>query len=203
MKTIALSIVVFLTFILQASGQINPITNLTWLHYYESPNNYFQLSWDEPESPHDELIGYNIYREDDLYRFQTENTLYHLEDGSNCETDFLMYNEGLGFEAHVIAVYNPGPVESGYTETVFVQGHAIKVEDFKNQKAIVFPNPSNGILNIGNENLTTIQIYNTAGKKIKELTPQAQIDLSDISKGIYFMKLISSKGVLVNKIILE
>src|SRR5690606_39503594 len=63
-----------------------------------------------------ELIGYNVYRDNDLYRFQTENTLYNFEQSSNCDEDFLMYNNGLGFYAHVTAVYNPGSVESGYTE---------------------------------------------------------------------------------------
>lgn len=46
-------------------------------------------------------------------------------------------------------------------------------------------------------------IYNLSGQKVKELASQSQIDLSDISKGMYFLKLISEKGVLVNKIILE
>ncbi|MGB3342865.1 MAG: T9SS type A sorting domain-containing protein [Aequorivita sp.] len=203
MKTITLAIAFFVGFILPSSGQINPISNLTWMQYYDMPYNYFQMNWDEPASPHDELIGYNVYREDELYRFQTENSLYNLENGSNCGEDFLMFRGGEEFYAHVTAVYNPGPVESDYTETVLVLGAAIKVEDFEYQKAIIYPNPSNGIMNIGNVDLNIIQIYNIAGKKIKELTPQSQIDLSDISKGIYFVKLISDKGILVNKIILE
>lgn len=203
MKSSILTIAVFFTFIFQTIGQINPVTNLTWMQYYESPNNYFELSWDEPESPHDELIGYNIYAGDELYRFQTENSLYNLEEGSNCGIDFLLYYGGAEFLAHVTAVYNPGPVESGYTQTVLIQGAAIKVEDYKYPKAVIFPNPSSGILNIENQNIQAIQIYNIAGQKIKELAPQTQIDLSEISKGIYFLKLISDKGVLVNKIILE
>ncbi len=203
MKTAVLSIVVYLTFFLQSSGQINPVTNLTWMQYYEMPNNYFQMSWDEPESPHDELIGYNIYREDELYRFQTENSLYNLEDGSNCGEDFLLYDDLEPFEAHVTAVYNPDGVESGYTETVVVLGAALNVWNYKQQKAIIFPNPTNGILNIGNRDLNSIYIYNMAGQKIKEFIPKPQIDLSDIPKGIYFLKLISNQGILVDKIIFE
>lgn len=107
MKSTILTIAIFITFIFQTIGQINPITNLTWIQYYESPNNYFQLSWDEPESPHDELIGYNIYAGDELYRFQTENSLYNLEGSSNCGIDFLLYYGGAEFLAHVTAVYNP------------------------------------------------------------------------------------------------
>lgn len=203
MKTTALTFLVILGFLLQASGQVNPVTNLTWYQYYISPNNYFELSWDEPDAPHDELFGYNVYAGDELYRFQTENSLYNLEDGSNCDIDFLMFYGGDEFYAHVTAVYNPGPIESDFTETVLIEGAAIIVEAYKFQKALLYPNPSKGILNIENIDLDIIQLYNTAGKKIRELHPQTQIDLSDISKGIYFIKLVSPKGVLVKKIILD
>lgn len=203
MKTITLTIALFLICILQSNGQTNPISNLTWEAYYVSPYNYFELKWDEPASPHDELIGYNVYREDDLYRFQTETSLYNFEDRSNCGVDFLIYEGGIPFYAHVTAVYNPGPVESAYTETVYIEGAAIKVENFEYIKTVVYPNPSKGIINIENEDLNKIQIYDVTGKKIRELNPQSQIDLTDISKGIYFMRLISDKGILVNKIILE
>lgn len=145
MKVIILFTTIFFTCILQSNGQINPILNLTWEHYYIMPNNYFELSWEEPESPHDELIGYNVYRENELYRFQTETSLYNLEQGSNCDVDFLVYNAG-GFYAHVTAVYNPGPVESSYTETVYIEEAMINVADYKKQKTLVYPNPTNGIL---------------------------------------------------------
>lgn len=203
MKTTTLTIALFFICILQSNSQINPVLNLTWEQTYVSPNNYFILSWDEPESPHDELIGYNVYREDELYRFQTENSLYHLENSSNCDVDFLIYEDGREFYAHVTAVYNPGPVESDYTETVLVEGAAINVAEFKYQKATVYPNPSNGIINIGNKDLDKIQVYDITGKKIKEFTAKTQIDLSDVSKGIYFLNLISEKGISVNKVILE
>jgi hypothetical protein len=107
------------------------------------------------------------------------------------------------FFAHVTAVYNPGAVESDYTETEFVEGPLLEIKDFNSQKAMIYPNPSNGIVNIENKNLRKILIYDITGKKIREMTASSQIDLSDISKGIYLIKLISDKGILVEKIILE
>ncbi len=68
---------------------------------------------------------------------------------------------------------------------------------------IIYPNPSNGIINIGNKNLNRIVVYDITGKKIKELKASSQIDLSDVSKGIYLINLISDEGVTVNKIILQ
>jgi hypothetical protein len=203
MKNISLILTIFLISFVDSFGQINPVQNLTWDHYYVSPNNYFILEWDEPASPHDELIGYNIYREDELYRFQTENSLYNLESGANCGEDFLFFENGMPFFAHVVAVYNPGPVESTFTETVFVKGLALNINDFENYKAILYPNPTNGILNVGNDNLNKILIFDISGKQIKVFEPKNQIDLSDMSKGIYLIKLISDEGILTDKIIIK
>ncbi len=79
----------------------------------------------------------------------------------------------------------------------------MNINNIKNEKALLYPNPTGGILNIGNIGLIKILIYDITGKKIKELIPQSQIDLSDISKGVYLIKLISDKGILVDKVIVE
>lgn len=208
MKTITLTFAISLIFSLQSIGQINPVQNLTWEQWYEFPNNFFILDWDEPEQPHDEIVGYNIYREDDFYIFISDETsIYNIETiygiESNCGgVDFLLYNGG-EFYAHVTAVYNPGPVESDYIETVYIGGAVINVEDFNNQKVMVYPNPSKGIINIENKNLDKIIIFDISGRIIKEMKSQSQIDLTDISKGVYIIKLISGTKTLVDKIVLE
>jgi hypothetical protein len=202
MKKTTLTIAIFLSFIFQSSAQNNPVLNLTWDWHYNWYN-YFDLHWDEPALPHGELIGYNIYRGDELYRFQTGNDLYFLEQGSNCGEDFQYYNNMHGFSAHVTAVYNPGQLESSYTQTVAVGPPALKTVGFEKQKAVLYPNPTKGILNIANTDLNRILIYDISGKKIREVGPQLQIDLSDVLKGIYFVKLVSDRGVVVDKIVVE
>lgn len=202
MKKITFTFTIFLLFCIQSFGQINPATNLTWNWHYNF-GNYFDLHWDAPATPHSELIGYNIYRENDLYRFQTGNNLYYLEQGSNCPSDFQDFNNGLGFYAHVTAVYNPEQVESTYTETIYINPGALQIDEFIGQKTILYPNPTNGILNVENQNLNKILIFDFSGKKVKELEPKSQIDLSDIPKGIYIVKLISDNEVMINKILIE
>src|SRR5690554_1295438 len=118
MKTITLTLVISLTFIFQSIGQNNPIQNLNWNQWYEYGNNFFILKWEEPEQPHNEIIGYNIYQEDELYLFISgETSIYNVDSiygiVSNCGGEsFLFYNNGEGFYAHVTAVYSPGTVES-------------------------------------------------------------------------------------------
>ncbi len=192
MKTITSTIGLFLLFTLQATGQINPVLNLTWEQTYVSPYNYFELAWDEPESPHDELIGYNVYREDELYRFQTETSLYNGPQGSNCDVDFLLYGNMQGFYAHVTAVYNPGPVESEYTQTVWVDGAAIGIKEHTAQEAILYPNPSRGILNVRlNTPLAApleMTVFDVLGKKVYSTTlnhANSKVDLSFLENGLY------------------
>jgi hypothetical protein len=197
------AIVIFFTF--QAIGQINPVLNLTWEQGYNSPDNWWILSWDEPELPHNELLGYNIYRDDELYRFQTENSLYFFdEQNNNCGNDFFDFNGNHGqFYVHVTALYNPGPVESDYTETIYIQGLVISTDDFKKEKSILYPNPTNGIVNIESEEVKRILLYDISGKIIKDIRPTQHFDISDLTKGIYIVKLITDNGISVDKIILE
>jgi hypothetical protein len=195
-------------------GQINPVENLTWSHWYEFPHNFFELSWDEPAQPHDEILGYNIYRNNELYRFQTERTVYNFWTQiqgivSNCGNEqFLAQdNQGqpytAGIDLHVTAVYNPGQIESGYLQTYFDGGLLLPTTDFTQKKAILFPNPTNGILNIEIENLKKILVYDISGKLISEFAPNAQIDLSNLSKGLYLIKLFSNAGIIVDKIVIK
>jgi len=209
MKKIILICTILLTFTFQSIGQINPIQNLSWSHWYNDPYNFFTLEWDEPESPHDDIIGYNIYREDDLFMFIDETSIYHIDSDlygiiSNCGGEsFLMYDDGEGFFVHVTAVYNPGDVESTYTETVFVEGPLLSLNNFETQKPIIYPNPSKGIITIENENVDKIFVYDITGKKIREFDFKPQVDLSGVTKGIYIIKLLFDNEALVSKLILE
>jgi len=213
MKKITLTIAFFLVFISGSIAQINPVENLTWYQVYESPNNYFELRWEEPAQPHGELLGYNVYRNNELYRFQTETTVYNLNvplygEVSNCSLMFLgadNQNQPFlnGIDMHVTAVYGPGQTESDHLQTVHSGGLALAKSNFVSEKAVLFPNPTTGMVNIGNQNLSKIELYDTSGKMVKAFVPQAQIDLVGLSKGMYLIKLFSDQGVLTDKIILE
>lgn len=209
MKTKILTLASFLFFVSAAIGQVNPVQNLTWDHWYEYGNNFFTLEWDEPAAPHDEILGYNVYQEDHLFIFIDEGTsifnIYSSVYGivSNCGGEsFLFYNNGEGFEAHVTAVY-AGNVESDYTETVFVGGPLLNIDAPELQKAVLYPNPTTGILNIENTEYDKIMVYDLSGRKIKSFEPRSQIDLSDLSSGIYTIQLISASQIQTQKVILE
>lgn len=201
MKQKLLSLFISIAFVSIANAQINPVSSLTFEHQYVMPNNFYSLYWMEPETPHGEIIGYNIYRNDDFYRFQAEIGVVHQPFGSNSE-DFLYYGDWQGFYAHITAVYTGG-IESEYVETIWVTGPALGNADFEKPKVSVYPNPTKGILNIDAENITQIEVYDISGKRLASYGGQSQIDLSGLSKGIYLVKLTSDKETFVCKIALE
>lgn len=193
MKNILLLLLNFLWFGM-LSGQMNPVQNLTWEHFYDSDNydNVFQLDWQEPESPHDELIGYNIYRNDELYRFQTEI-------GLNCapqfgqyeDCDFIFYIDGGPFTGFVAAVYSEG-VESEYV-SFEVEGPLLKNTEFQEINSAFYPNPVHQSLNF-KDKVYEVSIFNLNGKKLKYVIETNSIDVNNLPKGNYIILYTNSKG---------
>lgn len=185
-------------------GQLNPINNLDWDHWYVTPNNYFILSWDNPDPSQDTLVGYNIYRNMEHYRFQTDDILYHTESGENCGEDFLVFSGGDSFWIHVTAVYNSAQIESYYLDSVHVEGYYIGVNDKKHPKLNVYPNPTSGKLKIDSEsNIEKIIIVNQSGEIMDECKEKKYLDLGNLPNGLYFIKAWTDKDVFSKLIIKE
>ncbi len=76
-----------------------------------------------------------------------------------------------------------------------------------NNNITVFPNPSQGKFSINNNgNIHTVEVYNIIGDKIyvnsicKQST-RIDIDLSNFSNGIYFLRIFSNEIVSIKKLI--
>ncbi len=196
-------IIVISAFFQSAFGQLNPINNLKWSHWYVCPHNYFILSWGLPEPSQDTLVGYNIYRETDLYRFQTDTSLYHDECGGNCGEDFLLYNDQ-PFWIHVTAVYNYTQQESIYIDSAYCYGSALGIDEKIQSKLKLYPNPTTGKLKIDSKlKIKRIDIISQSGKVIKRNLERTELDLSNLTKGVYFIKAYTDKKVMMKAVILE
>ncbi len=68
----------------------------------------------------------------------------------------------------------------------------------------VFPNPATGFILIDNPDMQKIRLYNGSGNLLRTITPSgtpAQINISDLSKGIYILRVETSQGYLTSKFI--
>jgi hypothetical protein len=79
-----------------------------------------------------------------------------------------------------------------------------------NRKLVVYPNPSNGKINIDTElnSPGVISIYNSEGKlilneKVKAGNMYKEYDLGSEPKGLYFINLQTDRETRTNKILIK
>ena len=64
----------------------------------------------------------------------------------------------------------------------------------------VFPNPTNGIINVNANGLKNIVVFNALGQKVYE-TSENQIDLSQFGTGLFLIRIETAQGVSMQRII--
>ena len=73
-----------------------------------------------------------------------------------------------------------------------------------NTEISVYPNPSNGILNIINAENSEISIYNILGTKVytlKNTDKQLSIDSQNFAKGTYIIKIKNDNEITTKRVI--
>ncbi len=82
--------------------------------------------------------------------------------------------------------------------------NVLSVNDFS-----VFPNPTKDIVNVSNtsSSINSIEITDLNGRVVKTVNAidasNAQVNISDLSTGVYMMKIVSDKGTTTKKVIKE
>lgn len=82
--------------------------------------------------------------------------------------------------------------------------NSISTKDFS-----VYPNPSKGLVNVTNTdtNINSIEISDLNGRVVKTVNSidatNAQVNITDLSTGVYMMKIVSDKGTTTKKVIKE
>ena len=80
--------------------------------------------------------------------------------------------------------------------TVNVQAN-LSSELFEQEKISVYPNPSNSIFNIENDNITKIEVYDLVGKLILKQENEfgvSSFDLNQYPAGIYLIKILNKNN---------
>ena len=100
-----------------------------------------------------------------------------------------------------------------HTQGRIMQSKRFKVSDYyengiaeESTVASIYPNPSNGLFNIVDNNIESIEVYDITGKLVMQQqvnADNATIDLSNYAKGIYTLKTYTGSNVKVNKLIVE
>ncbi len=90
-------------------------------------------------------------------------------------------------------------------------GNSLGIQAIQDNPTLsIYPNPSYGIFQLTFDNMQSakgeLEIYNVFGEKVyaaSKIKQQMQIDLSALSRGIYFIKVYSGTNVYTQKIIIQ
>lgn len=96
-------------------------------------------------------------------------------------------------------------------DNLVITGNLLSVDEFTTNNFSLYPNPSEGILNIKTKTLEAfnISIYDVTGKLIlkqREVVPsnnQYQLNMSSYSTGVYFLNISNGNNKITKKLILN
>ncbi len=142
----------------------------------------------------------------------------HFLTGYGVSGSDLYYNNSLVGYGHEISNYywvvDDGNSHSWTHTQTLIPGTGIEEENNLLNNVSIFPNPTNGLVTIKNNDITEgikkIILTNTMGQEIKEIDTKASsnssemsIDISDLAKGIYSLSLGMDKTNKVYRIVKE
>lgn len=101
-------------------------------------------------------------------------------------------------------VIEPSPCNVGNTLSMISEnGGVLPVDKNEFSKISLYPNPSNGVVNISNlEDVSRVKITNIAGQIVRDVTVtrnDSRIDIQDLSKGFYFVEIEGKKTIKLIK----
>ena len=198
-------------------GQLNPINDLTYEQTYVYPNtncpnyNCFDLDWTEPFPSNDTLIGYFVYKDNEIWIF-TEETSVTCSGDIPCEYDDFFV--GMPFYAKVKAVYNVDSLESIANDSVLIEDIYIDIAEHKNHDISIINNPI-----LSGQDITllipnsismayVIKITSINGEILKEYGKlqvcNSKINLSSngLSTGVYIIQIFGDNRVFTNKLLI-
>lgn len=159
----------------------NPIENLN----INLDQTIATLTWDKPNDDKD--YKYKVYSNNTLIADELEETTFTDE---NATSEVIEYC--------IIAYTNY--CES---EVVCLTVTSDNIEDLPNTNIAIYPNPAKSEINIDNVCINKIYMYNSIGKLIKTTTNN-KVNVSNFSKGLYTLKIISKDGnVYTEKVVID
>jgi Leucine-rich repeat (LRR) protein len=94
------------------------------------------------------------------------------------------------------------PIDTGFAVTVFQNlSNTVFVID---NSVSISPNPTSSKVNINsNNNIKSIEVYDVQGRILQTILNANNLDLSDKTNGIYFLKITTEKGSKIEKVVKE
>ena len=117
---------------------------------------------------------------------------------------FLLDNLETGAEYEVFVVANCGAQLSG--ESNHITFTAVGIEDYLLNSTTLFPNPTTGEFRIQNSKfrIQSVEVFDVYGKLMNSVEVNdntATIDATSYASGIYFVRILTEKGMVTKRIV--
>ena len=123
---------------------------------------------------------------------------------------YILDDETVPQPSYLSMIYIPGDqvYSNGNAAAIrLITGESVGVDENKIAGLNIYPNPSNGMLNIelDEQGQFNLEINDMLGKVVctKSISSNTMLDLTDLDKGIYFVKLSNSVATQTTKVIIE
>ncbi len=118
------------------------------------------------------------------------------------ETGQVIYPDSNGY--YSVSITGP----DGCSSFSNAEQWTLSLEDFLNTAIHIYPNPTNGLLNIesDNETLNSIVVRNTIGQALLSINPHAKkvtLELGNLSSGNYLIEIETDINILIKKISIQ
>lgn len=149
------------------------------------------------------INGINL-RESNNWKSSITIDLYPYDAGTEDGSTYSLSNASTNPQGTITNISGISPFNSEKVAQLTITLESVlsinEASTIKNVK--LYPNPTNGIINISNVrniDLKTLEVYNVLGKLIKQIpieknSSQRDINLTDLNKGIYLFKLQDKSG---------
>ena len=97
----------------------------------------------------------------------------------------------------IVIIHNSGDALFGE----IIDQDLLSIDTHLKEDIAVYPNPTSGLLVVESNTLQKVEIYNISGVLLKTVR-RKEIDLSQYSKGMYLLKLVTINGTTIKKIVL-
>ena len=162
---------------------LESVTNLR----YNIENEDVFLTWDASENANE----YVVRRDGEIIATQSATT-FNEKVVNGIVTYTVVAKNGDNYSAPEFIVVN---------SSLKMGENVINVED---KKITLYPNPTSGMLYIELDNSFDAVVYNFQGQVvIREYNNDGQIDLSNLSTGVYFVEIRNGHNVMIEKVIVK
>ena len=160
------------------------------------------ISWDRPDTT-SYLHHFKVLRSTGVYK--TEELVAEIPyNGSNSYEYFdntydLIQGEWVVYSVNCVYIRGEEQCESEWWDVGF---WITDIEENSDESINVYPNPTNGLLNVSGNGKMRITVSNLLGQTLKDITAENNVtlDLDDYEQGYYLVRVVTKTGISVHKV---